>query len=257
MVATETHKTHAISWVDLATTDLGAALGFYSEALGVDTFNDGETDYYMLMVGHRPAAGAMEMGPDMAGMPPVWSVYVNVQDAAATLAKAAELGGQVVQDAFDIPGGGKIGVLVDPAGAAICIFEGGSAMGFKVMDEPGAPCWFDCRSTNADAADQFYQQLFGWASTPMDGFPYRIMELDGQPICGILAMGEDMADVPSHWAATFSVEDADRVAEFTQAQGGVIVQPPQDTDFGRSAGLVDPWGAGFNVIDRSTAAPGN
>lgn len=256
MVAIERHKTHSISWADLVTPDLDGALSFYGELMGWTSMSDGETPYYMLLSDGAPVAGAMPLSPDMGDMPPVWSIYVAVEDAAETLARARELGGQVAQEPVDIPDTAKFAVLVDPAGAALCLFEGDND-GFKVMDEPGAPCWFDCHSRNADAADAFYQALFGWSSTPMAGFPYRVMDLGGEALCGIMAMSEEIpAEIPSHWVINFSIRDVDRAAEFTVARGGSVVSPPQDTPYGRSCQLMDPWGATFMVIDRSSATEG-
>ena len=129
---------------DLAARDVAAATEFYNGLFGWNTFNDGETPYTIFQVGEAPVAGVMELSPEMGDMPPVWSAYVNVVDADATVAKVTEAGGMVMQPPFEIPGGGRIAVIGDPSGAAICLFEGMADNGMKLMDENGAPCWFDC-----------------------------------------------------------------------------------------------------------------
>lgn len=53
---------------------------------------------------------------DDPGTPPHWSVTFSVDDADATAAKAAELGGTVVLEPFDAPWT-KMAVLKDPQGA--------------------------------------------------------------------------------------------------------------------------------------------
>ena len=64
-----------------------------------------------------------------AGVPPHWLGYVTVEDAAATAAKAKQLGGTVLKDAFDIFDIGTMAVLQDPTGAAWF---------FRIkVDEPG------------------------------------------------------------------------------------------------------------------------
>lgn len=256
MPTIDTHNTNTITWIDLSAADLQAAIDFYGEVLGLTSFNDGETPYHIFMRGEEPVAGVMELSTEMAaaGMPPVWSTYVSVDSAADTIVACEAAGGSVFQQPFDIPGGGKIAVIADPAGAVICLFEGGLEAGFKVIDEPGAACWFETMSRDADAAKAFYNTLFGWTATDMPGMPYSVFELDGAQIAGLMAMGENIPpQVPSHWAISFSVTDTDATLEKAVSKGATAVMPPMDTPYGRAAGLIDPWGAGFNIIDRSSA----
>lgn len=258
MVKIETHANHAISWVDLAASDVDAAIDFYSGLFGWSTFNDGTTPYTIFLVGERPVAGVMELGQEMGEMPPVWSTYVSVENADATIEAVVAAGGLVFQPPFEIPNGGRIAVIGDPAGAALCLFEGNNDNGMKLMDEPGAPCWFDCLSRDADAAKAFYEAVFGWTSETMDagGMTYHLFLRDGQPTCGVMAMPPVMpAEVPSHWVVDFSIADVDAAATYVQANGGRITQSAMDTPFGRSCGAMDPWGASFMMIDRSSATP--
>ncbi|MEZ5342360.1 MAG: VOC family protein [Acidimicrobiales bacterium] len=53
--------------------------------------------------------------------PPVWSTYIAVEDVVATIDDVEAAGGSVFQPPFDIPGGAKIAVIADPAGAVICL----------------------------------------------------------------------------------------------------------------------------------------
>ena len=56
--------------------------------------------------------------------PPGWSVYVGVKDAAATLARATELGGKVLRGRTLIsPEFGHFAVIEDPTGAVLCLHE--------------------------------------------------------------------------------------------------------------------------------------
>ena len=256
MVTYDEHAEHAISWVDLAAVDLDAATAFYAGLFGWDSFNDGETPYTIYLSGEHAVAGAMELTPEMGEMPPVWSVYVNVVDADATLAAATAAGGAIFQEPFDIPDGGRIAVVADPAGAVICLFEGQGDSGMKVMDEVGAPCWFDCMSRDAAASIAFYETVFGWTSETMDmgDMQYTVFSNNGAPTAGTMAMPPMVpAEVPSHWQVNFVVADADVAAAYVADNGGTVTMPPNDTPFGRAAGMMDPWGAVFSVIDRSTA----
>ena len=257
MVTTDTFAAHAISWVDLATRDVEAATAFYSGLFGWKTFNDGETPYTIFQVDDAPVAGVMALSPEMGDMPPVWSSYVNVADAGATVAKVAELGGMVMQPPFEIPGGGRIAVIADPSGAAICLFEGMADNGMKRMDEPGAPCWFDCMTRDTQAAGTFYTELFGWTGEHMPEMDYTVFSNNGEPTCGMMAMPDMVpAEVPSHWVVNFVVPDADEAAAYATANGAMVTMAPMDTPFGRACNLIDPQGAVLTVIDRSTATEG-
>ncbi|NNE96340.1 MAG: VOC family protein [Acidimicrobiales bacterium] len=254
MVAIDTHKTHNISWVDLAAKDVDESIKWYSGLFGWDTFNDGETDYHIFMMGESPVGGVMQMRPGMEDMPQVWSTYVTVEDADATVAEVKEAGGAVFQEPFEIPGGGRIAVIADPSGAALCLFEGNEENGLKLMDENGAPCWFDCATRDTEAVGAFYGEVFGWTSEFMEEMNYTVFSNEGEWVCGMFALPDEVpAEVPSHWVVDFVVPDADAAAEYATSHGGTVTMPPMDTPFGRACGLMDPWGGVLTVIDRSTA----
>jgi predicted enzyme related to lactoylglutathione lyase len=254
MVTIDSHPRHSIGWVDLAASDLDGAVGFYRGLFGWDTFNDGTTPYTIFQVGDAAVAGVMAISPQMAGMPPVWSTYVAVDDADATIADVQAAGGQVLRAPFEIPGGARIAVIADPSGAALCLFEGMTDNGLRLMDEVGAPCWFDCMTRDTAAARAFYESVFGWTGEFMADMNYTVFSNHGEWLCGMMAMPDMVpAEVPSHWVVNFVVADADDAAAYTTANGGTVTMPPMDTPFGRACGLIDPWGAVLTVIDRSTA----
>ena len=254
----EEHPIHSISWVDLAAKDLEAAGQFYKGLFGWSAFAVPDTDYTMFMVGEAPVAGAMELTPEMGEMPPVWSTYIAVEDADATVADVVEAGGTVMQEPFDIPDGDRIAVIADPSGAVICLFEGDRQNGMKVMDENGAPCWFDCATRDTEAAGAFYSKVFGWTTDHMPEMDYTMFMNNGIPTCGMFALPEEVpAEVPAHWVVNFVVPDTDQAVAYATENGGMVTMPPMDTPFGRAAGLMDPWGAVLTVIDRSKAAPEN
>lgn len=255
MVKIDSHPIHAISWIDLAARDLPASVEFYAGLFGWNAVNDDGHPYTIFQAGTAAVAGAMELTPEMGEMPPVWSAYVNVVDADATCAAATAAGGAVMQPPFDISDGGRIAVIADPAGAVICLFEGGSD-GTKVMDEVGGPCWFDCLSRDVAASTAFYADVFGWTSQVMDmgDTAYTIFSNDGQPVAGTMDMPPMIpAQVPSYWQVNIVVADADEAAAHVIAKGGTVPMPPMDTPFGRACVMVDPWGATLSLIDRSTA----
>ncbi len=57
------------------------------------------------------------------GDAPRWMVYIDVTDLAATLAKARELGGRVLQEPLHIPHAGTLAVVADPVGAVFKLWQ--------------------------------------------------------------------------------------------------------------------------------------
>jgi len=111
-------------WHELTSPDLPRATAFYAEVLGVEweamPMETGD-DYTCLMVEGRPVGGAFP--PPMEGVPPHWEVYVNVVDTDATTASAADLGGQVLQEPWDVAGVGRLAILQDPQDAVFGLLQ--------------------------------------------------------------------------------------------------------------------------------------
>ena len=54
--------------------------------------------------------------------------------------------------------------------------------------------------------------------------------------------------VPPHWAVYFSVADADAAVSRASELGATLSMPAKESPYGRFAGLLDPQGASFYVI---------
>jgi predicted enzyme related to lactoylglutathione lyase len=118
-----------VVWNELVTPDLTKAAAFYGATLGVvladlDTGESGMV-YKMLEVDGRTAGGAMPTLPGMENIPPHWGIYFEVADADATVARAQELGAQVLSPVTPTPQG-PMASLADPQGGAFSIIASGS-----------------------------------------------------------------------------------------------------------------------------------
>ena len=117
----------SIMWTDLTVENAERIRDFYSAvvgwtASGVDmggyddfNMNDPETG--------TPVAGVCHARGGNADLPPVWLIYVNVEDIEKSIASCVELGGQVISGPKGMGGQGKYCVIRDPAGAALALFE--------------------------------------------------------------------------------------------------------------------------------------
>ena len=117
------HEPGALSWFELATTDVASATAFYSQALPAEAAPDPNTEfpYTLLQVGGAQVAGIIEIGEDWGPVPPNWGVYFGVDDVDATAAKAQELGGGVIVEPRDIPDFARFAVLRDAEGAVFSV----------------------------------------------------------------------------------------------------------------------------------------
>jgi predicted enzyme related to lactoylglutathione lyase len=257
------HAPGTPSWTDLATPDLDASQSFYGALFGWDfeTQDTGspENPYVIASQGGKATAGMMRLTPEMqaGGMPPVWATYVTVADVDASAAKAVELGGSVVQPAMDVMDAGRMAVLVDPAGAAVCLWQARGSIGAELVNEPVSLTWNELMTPDVDAVTPFYEGLFGWKRDDQsmgDGPPYTLWMLGDRGVAG--GMVPPMEGMPSFWGIYFSVADADATVAKAQELGATVLAGPMDIpDVGRFATLTDPQGAAFSVM--KNANPGD
>jgi predicted enzyme related to lactoylglutathione lyase len=114
-------KAGHFAWNELVTNKVPAAKKFYGGLLGWKTQPFGKGGAYTQFKKGKDLVGGMLKCP-RPGLPSHWVPYVMVDDVDATAKKAVNLRGKVVLKPCDIPGVGRIAVLLDPQGAALGIF---------------------------------------------------------------------------------------------------------------------------------------
>jgi predicted enzyme related to lactoylglutathione lyase len=109
-------------WFELLTRDYDTAVAFYRTVFGWDAHTMSDTPefrYTTLGEGERAVAGIMDANNFLeTGETPYWGTYFTVADTDATLARAKELGGQVVREPQDTPYG-RLATVSDPAGTRV------------------------------------------------------------------------------------------------------------------------------------------
>ena len=106
---------------------------------------------------------------------------------------------------------------------------------------PGTICWIDLASTDADAATDFYCELFGWtASEPIENAGgYRMLLYDGRQVAGLAPVWGDTDG--STWSTYVASADAEETCAAAVASGGDVVMDAMDVlTAGRMAVLRDP-----------------
>lgn len=250
------HKPGTFCWVDLATTDTAGAKKFYNEVFGweIQDIPVGEGMVYtMLNINGKAVAALAEMQPEQRqmGIPPYWMSYVAVEDAAATIAKARELGGNVLAEAFDVMEEGRMGLFTDPEGAITAVWQAKNHIGASYKNIPNTLCWVEHGSHNPGASIPFLEKVFDWKAVTqnMGGTDYTTFFIGEEMAGGLYVMQENMKDVPSHWLSYFLIENIDAKIEKITSLGGEILMPKM---FAEGVGFFsvfrDPQGAVAGLV---------
>src|SRR5262247_4123730 len=140
------HEPGSFTWVELATTDTGAAKKFYGGLFGW-TFEDSPAGpdmvYTRFQLRGKDVGAAYPQQKEQRdhGIPPHWGTYVTVESADRSAAKAKELGGTVMMEPFDVMEHGRMAILQDPTGGVLSIWQPKQHIGVQVRDETNTLCW--------------------------------------------------------------------------------------------------------------------
>jgi hypothetical protein len=238
-------------WVDLMSSDTDKSRAFYSRLLG---WTPGEPNpefggYANFTKDGENVAGLMQSQPGM-GVSDVWSVYLAVEDAAATVQAARDAGSEVLVEPMAVGDLGTMAVVTDPGGAVIGMWQPGEHRG-GVVGEGFTPCHFELHTRDYDASVAFYESVFGWKTTPVSDAPdfrYTVFDVGEGQNAGIMDAGGFLPEgVPAHWSVYFAVADVDAALATIGELGGSTVQPGEDTPYGRLATAADATGAVFKL----------
>ena len=241
------------SWTDLSTTDPDAAKSFYSSLFGWDAEDIpvGEGTVYSMMKIDGKDVAAISVQPQQqrdAGVPPAWNSHVTVESADDAAARAQDLGGAVHAGPFDVFDVGRMGVVQDPQGGFVMVWEPKANIGAGLVNGPGLLSWNELATSDIDAAASFYRQLFGWTTEPIEGAepPYLVVKnSEGWNNGGIRS---SQGPEPTYWLVYFGTDDVDRdVAKISELGGRHLVEPT-DIGAGRIGIAQDPQGAVFGLF---------
>lgn len=244
----ERHEHGSFSWTDLATPDAQASKEFYGGLFPWEYTDNPIPDdgvYVMATIGGRAAAAMFETSERH----PAWASYVTVDDVDAETAKAGELGATVFAEPFDVMDVGRMSTIQDPTGAVFCLWQARTSIGAEIVNGPGALSLNQLNTSDPEAAERFYGELFGWrfesvgdADNPYFGI-YR-----GERVNGGMMPLPPGAPMPSHWLAYFGIDDLDAAAGQIGSAGGTLMVEPLEVPGGRILVAQDPQGAFFALF---------
>jgi predicted enzyme related to lactoylglutathione lyase len=239
-------------WADLWTSDVDGSRRFYCELFGWEAQEPSPEfgGYFMFTRDGLPVAGGMgDMGDLRADNS--WKIYLDTPDIAKTVAAARAKGGELIGETGEVADLGIQAVLVDPTGATVGAWQAGTFPGFVVLNEHGAPSWFELHTRDFDTAIDFYESVFQWTMEAVgdtDEFRYSTLvnPEGGDMSAGVMDAKGFLPDgVPAHWSVYWEVDDASAAVAQVRSLGGSVVQDAEDTPYGRLATVADPNGAQF------------
>jgi uncharacterized protein len=240
-------------WVDLFTSDPDITCAFYAEVFGWtwESAGDEYGGYINFSKDGVPVAGAMRNDGE-SGAPDLWSIYLASADAQATVDAAAANGGQVELPPMPVMELGTMAFVIDPGQGRIGVWQPGLHKGFGIVGEPGAPSWFELHTRAYDASVAFYTKVFGWDTHAMSDTPefrYATLGEGDGALAGIMDGTAFLPEgSPATWSVYFGTDDTDKSLATIVDLGGSIVQPAEDTPYGRLATAADPTGALFKLV---------
>jgi predicted enzyme related to lactoylglutathione lyase len=229
-------------WVDLGGSDVPGAKDFYGALHGWE-FEDvpaGPEETYTLARLDGAVVAGMHSHPGEE-VRPHWDTYISVDDVDRTLERVREDGGEVVFGPFDVPGTARMGVIRDPSGTQVGLWEGRGFAGAELVNETGTWTWNDLLTREPDVAGSFFEDLFGWKTErAVDIYASFSM---GELLVGGMRTIQPEERTPASWMPYFVVPDADVAATRVSELGGGVLVPPTAVPAGRFLILHDPQGA--------------
>ena len=235
-------------WIDLYSSDTGKAIDFYGRLLGwkAEEADERFGGYFTFTKDGKHVAGCMANDGSTA-YPDAWGVHLMTDDIQGLADAASSHGGSVEMAPMEVADNGSFAMIKDPGGSVIGAWQPNEVKGFEVTGEPGTPAWFELHTGAYGDAVSFYHDVFGWDTHVMsdaDEFRYTTLGKDEGALAGIM----DDTGEPSGWNVYFEVADVDAALAQVTALGGKIIEPAQDTPYGRMARVEDPTGTAFRLV---------
>jgi uncharacterized protein len=241
-------------WADLWTSDVEGSRRFYAALLGWEAQEPSPEfgGYFMFTRAGVPVAGGMgDMGEAKADN--TWKIYLATDDITKTAEAARAAGAVVVVEPSPVADLGTQAVMVDPTGAPVGAWQAGTFPGFTVLDEEGAPSWFELHTRDHARAVAFYRDVFRWETDAVgdsDEFRYTTMRnpSDEGELAGVMDASSFLPEgAGAQWSIYWQVDDVAATVAKAASLGGAIVAEAYDTPYGILATVADPAGSEFKL----------
>jgi predicted enzyme related to lactoylglutathione lyase len=130
-------------------------------------------------------------------------------------------------------------------------------MSTSVDTKNGNFVWYELRTTDAKAAQDFYTHVVGWkakSSGDPGGVPYTLLSVGDLDTAGLMQLTPQMlaGNMKPAWVGFIGVDNVDAYAKRLEQAGGKLHFAPLDIPgVGRFASVEDPQGAAFLLFKGS------
>jgi hypothetical protein len=240
-----------VVWRELSTSDVEKARAFYAELFGW-TYQEEEPGLgsrgATIQHGGRSLGRIRQQVVRVGSAASKWVSYVSVDNVDASVVIASADGGGAMPGPRDVPGMGRVAMVVDFADAMLAAFRSSHGDPAPAMPEVGGFCWETLITPDVARAKEFYGKVFGWR-TQSRGSTGAVFAADSTP-SGQVADVQEAPDAPPHWRTYVLVEDLDASRARAAGLGARVPVPLLEIpDVGRIAVLVDPTGAEFGLYE--------
>lgn len=262
-----TRTTGTATWLHFGTTDMAGAKAFYSGLFGWEFEDSGpETHHYQMITKDGAlVGGGMDTtgipGPDGGALPSRWDTFLAVDDVDARVEKAQDAGGTLLMPVAAAGSAGGYGMVQDPTGSVVGLWQGCGIEGYEFTGKPGSPVWFELMTHGFDEASSFYSAVVDAdlrpMSEPMEDDSFRYVT-NGPGESASWGLGDATGVMPPEaagWRVYFGVNSSDAAIATVLELGGQVLDGPVDSPFGRIATIAAPDGATFQICAMSEAVP--
>ena len=120
-------------------------------------------------------------------------------------------------------------------------------MSGEVRPAVGSIAWHDLTVPDAGSVRDFYEQVVGWKSSPVELGGYSDFEMlqpaSGESVAGICHARGSNADIPPQWLIYIIVADVAASAARCVELGGQVIIAPRPLSGGTFCVIRDPAGA--------------
>ena len=128
--------------------------------------------------------------------------------------------------------------------------------GASTIERPGAVVWMDLLTGDVRAAAGFYEEVFNWNFEYSQDGSYAYATENGKPVASIASYDEDVEETEGQWLASISVPDVDAATAKVRANGGTVLEDPEDLPGrGRYVLIEDPTGAVLMLLRANGGDP--
>ena len=119
-----TPRPGTISWQDLTVADAEGLRDFYAAVVGwePESLNMGAYADFVMNADGGGVAGICHARGTNADIPPVWMIYITVEDLEHSLEECQRRGGTLLSPPRSY-GGGRYCIIKDPAGAVCALYQ--------------------------------------------------------------------------------------------------------------------------------------